>query len=180
MLAIGVKFRFNQFNLRLKAITRDENLMTELNFRKMRIHFFKLIDLVFFVDSQLSSLILVSFGHSMLVIMVKVFSALKYEKEKKLNLFLFIITLNFKFSPNRYMMLDDIYFWFYLIFLLVRVYCTLYSCASIHETALYPLDYFGKIPSHLWTLDVSMINDVLFQVKCLLLFFFLFLLFTLM
>lgn len=77
MLAIGVKFRFNQFNLRFKIISRDEHLMTDLNFRKMRIHFFKLIDLVYFLDSHISSLVFISLGHNMLVIMVKVFSVLK-------------------------------------------------------------------------------------------------------
>lgn len=51
--------------------------MTDLNFRNMRIHFFKLIDLVYFVDAQVSSLILISVGHNMIVIMVKIFSALK-------------------------------------------------------------------------------------------------------
>lgn len=77
MLAIGLRFRFNQFNMHFKNISRDEDLMTDLNFRNMRIHFFKLIDLVYFVDAQVSSLILISVGHNMIVIMVKIFSALK-------------------------------------------------------------------------------------------------------
>lgn len=77
MLALGVKFRFNQFQLRFKFISKDENLMDEMSFRKLRIHFFKLIELVHYVDSQISTLILLSLGHNMFVIMVKIFSALK-------------------------------------------------------------------------------------------------------
>lgn len=77
MVAIGVKFRFNQFNQRFKLVSLDENLMTNLNFRKMRIHFFKLIDLIYLVDDHISNLILISLGHNMLVIIDKIFSALK-------------------------------------------------------------------------------------------------------
>lgn len=94
--------------------------------------------------------------HSSKIFLSKVLLKKTLKKSHRSNAFVYLIH-----SSNRYMALDDIYFWFYLSFLLVRVYSTLFSCASIHESATTPLDHLGNIPSHLWTLDVSLINSLL-------------------
>lgn len=77
LLAIGVNFRFNQINDYFRHILKNENLMTQATFRELRINYFQLIDLVYFVDSKVSMLILLSLGHNMLVLMVNIFNAFK-------------------------------------------------------------------------------------------------------
>lgn len=78
MISIGIKYRFDQINQHFKIITKDESLMTEDNFRDIRIHYYQLVDLVYFIDSNVSLLILISLAHNMLVFIIKIFSALKY------------------------------------------------------------------------------------------------------
>lgn len=77
VLAIGVKFRFDQFNQYFKEIVSNEKLMTDENFKTIRVHYYQLIDLIHFINSQVSSLILISLGHNMIVLIIKIFSALK-------------------------------------------------------------------------------------------------------
>lgn len=77
LLAIGISFRFNQFNDYFRLVIDNEHLMTATTFRDLRVHYFQLIDLVRFVDSKVSGLIMISLGHNMLVLIVKIFSAFK-------------------------------------------------------------------------------------------------------
>lgn len=77
LLAIGIDFRFSQFNDHFKFILQNENLMTPATFRELRMHYFKLVDLVYYVDSHVSSLIFISMGHNMLIVMLQIFNALK-------------------------------------------------------------------------------------------------------
>jgi hypothetical protein len=76
-MAMGINFRFNQFNDYFYHVLRNENLMTKATWRDLRVHYFQLIDLVYFIDHHVSLLILFSLGHNMLVLLVKIFSALK-------------------------------------------------------------------------------------------------------
>lgn len=77
LIAIGITFRFNQFNNYFVTVLNDESLMTEATWRNLRIHYFQLIDLLHFIDSKVSGLILISSGHNMIVIIFKIFSAFK-------------------------------------------------------------------------------------------------------
>ncbi|KAG5679798.1 hypothetical protein PVAND_009336 [Polypedilum vanderplanki] len=140
VLAIGIKFRFNQFNQYFRVVSDDVNLMSEDIFRTLRVDYYKLIELVHFIDSKVATLILMSLGHNMLVLIIKIFSAL---------------------VPNRYHYLDDIYFWFYLIFLITRIFATLIACASIHDTARHTVFYIRKIPSDFWTIDLKRLFDTI-------------------
>lgn len=76
VLAIGIKFRFNQFNQYFRVVSDDVNLMSEDIFRTLRVDYYKLIELVHFIDSKVATLILMSLGHNMLVLIIKIFSAL--------------------------------------------------------------------------------------------------------
>jgi hypothetical protein len=83
LLAMGISFRFKQFNDYFKHVLKNENLMTHTTWRDLRIHYFQLVDLVYFIDSKVSTLILLSMGHNMLVLVVKIFSAFKLENLKE-------------------------------------------------------------------------------------------------
>jgi len=77
ILSIGIKFRFGQFNRYFETVSKDERLMTSETFRNLRVHYYQLIDLVYFIDSKISFLILLSLAHNMVVLIIKIFSALK-------------------------------------------------------------------------------------------------------
>lgn len=77
LIAIGITFRFNQFNCYFRKVLQDESLMTAATFRDMRIDYFQLIDLLHFIDSKVSGLILISSGHNFIVLIFKIFSAFK-------------------------------------------------------------------------------------------------------
>ncbi|XP_070501290.1 gustatory receptor for sugar taste 64b-like [Chironomus tepperi] len=140
LLSIGIKFRFDQFNNHFEAVSKDEKLMTTENFRNMRIHYYQLVDLVYFIDSKISFLILLSLAHNMLVLIIKIFSAL---------------------NPNRYSLLDDLYFWFYIFFLALRIFSTLLSCSKIHDAASDTVNYIRMIPSTHWTIDLKRLSDTI-------------------
>jgi Trehalose receptor len=77
LLAIGISFRFKQFNDYFQHVLKNENLMTKSTWRDMRVHYFQLVDLVYFIDARISTLILLSLGHNMLVLVLKIFNAFK-------------------------------------------------------------------------------------------------------
>jgi hypothetical protein len=79
MMAMGINFRFNQFNDFFQHVLKNESLMTKATWRNMRIHYFNLVDLVYFIDSHVSLLILLSLGHNMMILMLKIFNAFKYD-----------------------------------------------------------------------------------------------------
>lgn len=77
LLAIGINFRFNQFNDYFRIVLDNEHLMTPSTWRELRVHYFQLVDLVYFIDSHVSGLILISMGHNMIILIVKIFNAFK-------------------------------------------------------------------------------------------------------
>lgn len=77
-LAYGIHYRFDQFQQFLvKTVMKNENFMTQEMWRKLRVDFIQLIELVYFVDSWISILTFVSLGHNMFIIVLKVYNALK-------------------------------------------------------------------------------------------------------
>lgn len=74
---MGITFRFQQLNDYFSHVLKNDDLMTQATWRDLRVHYFQLIDLVKFIDSHVSLLILVSMGHNMLTLLIKIFSAFK-------------------------------------------------------------------------------------------------------
>lgn len=63
----------------------------------------------------------------------------------------------FTCRPNRYNLLNDAYFWFYIVFLVVRTLGVLFCSASINDTSQKPLNLIRNVPSRYWNIDVSWI-----------------------
>lgn len=78
ILAIGINFRFNQYNGYFRYVLQNESLMAiKSTWRDLRVHYFQLIDLVRFMDYHVSTLIAISLSHNMLIIILKIFNAFK-------------------------------------------------------------------------------------------------------
>jgi len=137
LMAIGITTRFNQFYNRFQSILKSKELMTHEDiWTDLRLHYFKLIELVQFVDSQISMLLLVSMSHNMFVMLLKIFNALK---------------------PDRLNVLGDIYFWVYLVYLLTRSFGALFFIAGMNEAAKKPLQCIRSVPSEYWNINVSIL-----------------------
>lgn len=77
ILAIGISFRFNQLNDYFRVVLKNESLMTPSTWREFRIHYFRLIDFIYFIDKNISTLVLISTTHNMLIVLLKIFNAFK-------------------------------------------------------------------------------------------------------
>lgn len=77
ILAIGITYRLCQFqNYIEKHLMNHEGLMASpLTWRKLRVDFVQLIELIYFIDSWISLSILITLGHNMLLIVLKIFNA---------------------------------------------------------------------------------------------------------
>lgn len=75
LLATGIATRFSQFNdLLRKIIVKERDLMSTSMWRKMRMDYVRLIDLLRFVDSHINVLTFICIGHNVFLIAFKVFN----------------------------------------------------------------------------------------------------------
>ncbi len=71
LISIGLSTRFQQINMRLKKSSKT--VLKENFWSEIRVHYFSLCDLVDYMDSQISSLVLVSTGHNMFSLCANIF-----------------------------------------------------------------------------------------------------------
>lgn len=73
IVSMGLKERFVQLNNRLK--TTNIHLMDQSFWSEIRLHYSNLIDLVQYMDKQISSLVLLSMSHNLFLIITKIYEA---------------------------------------------------------------------------------------------------------
>lgn len=61
-----------------------------------------------------------------------------------------------RYANTRPFLINDIYFYLYLTFLILRTLSTLYSCSSVHSASSYPLIAIRNTPTANWSVDVSL------------------------
>ncbi|XP_070501279.1 gustatory receptor for sugar taste 64a-like [Chironomus tepperi] len=141
MLSIGITTRFNQYNhLFRKIIQNRHNECKPTIWRDLRTHYIQLLELTKFIDSHISGVVLISASHNMLTVLLKCF---------------------FAFRPTRIDILDTIYFWFFVVFLITRTFLVLYLPAMINEAACRPLTYIRQIPQDKWNSDMDRLHDII-------------------
>lgn len=75
ILSLGLSTRFNQLNNRLRQTPTHQ--MNHEFWLDVRIHFTNLVDLLEFVDEQISFLVLFSMSHNLFLVCTKIFEAIK-------------------------------------------------------------------------------------------------------
>lgn len=74
-ISLGLLTRFNQLNCRLRST--PSHLMDRKLWFETRIHFTSLVDLLEFIDSKISLLVLFSMSHNLFLVITKIFEAIR-------------------------------------------------------------------------------------------------------
>jgi hypothetical protein len=72
----------------------------------------------------------------------------------KLNLERKLVRITEISRPNRYNLINDIYFWFYIVFLAFRTFAVLFASANMNESARKPIELIRRVPTRYWSVDV--------------------------
>ncbi|CAO1403349.1 unnamed protein product [Diamesa serratosioi] len=136
IISIGLSHRFDQYNKLLERITNQH--FEKAFWETLRMDYVKLCELVQFIDTHTSSLILLSTSHNVFIILLKIFNGLKHTR---LNTF------------------SDVYFWFYCSFLTIRTCSMFFIAGSIYELSRKPLRYIRKLPEKTWCVDLKRLSD---------------------
>ena len=86
--SIGLTTRVDQLNTRIKEALRIDTPPKQELWKEFRLHYVSLCDLVHFVDSHISLLILISIGHNMFSVCLVISNSFRY-------LSIFLNNLNF-------------------------------------------------------------------------------------
>ncbi|KAL7038114.1 hypothetical protein ACKWTF_009457 [Chironomus riparius] len=136
-ISLGLSTRFNQLNRRL--IHATSNQMSRKFWLDIRVHYTNLVDLLHFIDRKIALLILISMLQNLFLIATKVFEAIRY--------------------ADRPFLINHIYFYFYLFFMVFRTLMMLSTCSNIHIEAQKPLISIRNAPVRCWGDDAIDFND---------------------
>ncbi|XP_055545713.1 gustatory receptor for sugar taste 64a [Wyeomyia smithii] len=132
-LSIGIASRFEQINMHLRAMTDGGLLPNEQFWIRLRSHYVSVCELLEAIDRAISWLVLVSCATNLYFICLQILNV----------------------SQKLRYLLNDIYYWFSLLFLIGRTAAMFLCAARIHETAKKPHDIILKIPDVGWCVELD-------------------------
>ena len=77
LLSMGITTRFQQFEQLFNSIAENSTNAKKSTWRILRVHYTQLLELTRFIDANISLLVLISTGHNMLTLILKIFYAFK-------------------------------------------------------------------------------------------------------
>lgn len=130
----------------------------------MRVQYTKLCELVAVVDEKISIFVLLSFTNNLFMICKQLFGSLKFVLAARclhnVN-FIYFFRVDCRPSATYFHM---IYFWFSLIFLIMRTFAVSFLAARIDDESRKPINILRTIPSHLWNEEAKrFFDDILCQ-----------------
>ncbi|XP_036337008.1 gustatory receptor for sugar taste 64a [Rhagoletis pomonella] len=131
MIGKGIAYRFEQMKMRIHTLLDKE--VPESIFMEIRDHYVKLIELLEYVDEDLSGIILLSSANNLYFVcyqLLNIFNKLRW--------------------PINY-----VYFWFSLLFLIGRTTFVFLTAASINDEAKDALSVLRRIPANTWCVEVE-------------------------
>ncbi|XP_017472223.1 PREDICTED: gustatory receptor for sugar taste 64a [Rhagoletis zephyria] len=131
MIGKGIAYRFEQMKMRIHTLLDKE--VSESIFMEIRDHYVKLIELLEYVDEDLSGIILLSSANNLYFVcyqLLNIFNKLRW--------------------PINY-----VYFWFSLLFLIGRTTFVFLTAASINDEAKDALSVLRRIPANTWCVEVE-------------------------
>ncbi|EAT48937.2 AAEL000060-PA, partial [Aedes aegypti] len=140
LISIAIATRFDQINTHLRTLAGGGVLIPNEPFWiRVRTHYVSLCELLDEVDQAVAWIVLISCATNLYFICLQILNV-----SQKL----------------RYPM-NDVYYWFSLLFLMGRT-ATLFLCAAhIHEAAKRPLDIVAKIPNNGWSVELDRFSSQL-------------------
>ncbi|XP_037719824.1 gustatory receptor for sugar taste 64a [Drosophila subpulchrella] len=131
MISKGLSYRFEQITGRIRKLEHEEVL--ESVFIQIREHYVKMCELMEFLDSAMSSLILLSCVNNLYFVcyqLLNVFNKLRW--------------------PINY-----IYFWYSLLYLIARTAFVFLTAADINEESKRGLGVLRRVSSRSWCVEVE-------------------------
>uniref|UniRef100_A0A1B0D991 Gustatory receptor n=1 Tax=Phlebotomus papatasi TaxID=29031 RepID=A0A1B0D991_PHLPP len=132
LISIGLAKRFEQINKRL-TLVKGKYLPPESYWQQVRHHYVKLCELVEFVEIYVSPLVLVCCASDLYFIcyqLLNIFNILPYTT-------------------------SQIYFWYSLIYLILRSLCLLLCTSEINDQSKRPLLILKTIPTYAWCVELD-------------------------
>ncbi|XP_039487027.1 gustatory receptor for sugar taste 64a [Drosophila santomea] len=131
MISKGLSYRFEQITARIRKLEHEE--VCESVFIQIREHFVKMCELLEFVDSAMSSLILLSCVNNLYFVcyqLLNVFNKLRW--------------------PINY-----VYFWYSLLYLIGRTAFVFLTAADINDESKRGLGVLRRVSSRSWCVEVE-------------------------
>ncbi|XP_053691094.1 gustatory receptor for sugar taste 64a-like [Sabethes cyaneus] len=132
-LSIGIAGRFEQINMLLRTMTDGGLLPNEAFWIRIRTDYVLVCELLETIDRVVSWLVLISCATNLYFICLQILNV----------------------SQKLQYMLNDVYYWFSLLFLIARTTAMFLCAARIHETAKKPQDIVLKIPDVGWCIELE-------------------------
>ncbi|XP_058129801.1 gustatory receptor for sugar taste 64a-like [Anopheles ziemanni] len=132
-ISIGIATRFQQINNHLKMLSDGVIIPNEDFWIRVRTHYVSVCELLDDVDRAISWTMLISCATNLYYICLQ------------------ILHVSQKLANT----VDDIYYWFSLMFLLARTVTVFLSAAHIHDCAKKPLEIIMKIPNVGWCVELE-------------------------
>ncbi|XP_054734432.1 uncharacterized protein LOC129241906 [Anastrepha obliqua] len=131
MISQGIAYRFEQIKMRINSLLDKE--VPETVYMEIREHYIKLIELLEYVDEDMSGIILLSCANNLYFVcyqLLNIFNKLRW--------------------PINY-----VYFWFSLLFLIGRTAFVFITAASINDQAKDALGVLRRVPARTWCVEVE-------------------------
>ncbi|XP_018783856.1 PREDICTED: gustatory receptor for sugar taste 64a [Bactrocera latifrons] len=131
MVGKGIAYRFEQMKMRINNLLNKE--VPESIFMEIRDHYVKLLELLEYVDEDLSGIILLSCANNLYFVcyqLLNIFNKLRW--------------------PINY-----VYFWFSLLFLIGRTAFVFLTAASINDEAKDALGVLRRVSAKTWCVEVE-------------------------
>ncbi|EDW39443.1 GL16976 [Drosophila persimilis] len=131
MVSKGLAYRFEQITARIRKLEHEE--VAESTFIEIREHYVKMCELLEYVDSSMSSLILLSCVNNLYFVcyqLLNVFNKLRW--------------------PINY-----VYFWYSLLYLIGRTAFVFLTAADINEESKRGLGVLRRVSSKSWCVEVE-------------------------
>lgn len=106
------------------------------------------------VDANLAPIILLSCTNNLYFICFQLLNIFKYEIQM-LNIYKLTATIVFYIYSSMPFLINYLYFWYSLLYLIGRTTCAFLCAASIHDASRKPLDFFRHTSSSGWCQEVK-------------------------
>ncbi|GAB0095007.1 Gustatory receptor [Sergentomyia squamirostris] len=131
MISLGLTKRFEQINDRLNLI--KGKAVPESYWQQIRLHYVQVCEIVEYVEGILSPMILISCTNDLYFICYQL-----------LNIF--------DYLPHQ---INYVYFWYSLLYLILRTICLFLYTAEINDQANKPIEVLKTIPTFAWCVELD-------------------------